>query len=160
MAFAAAFLMPASSFGHDIPSLSLDALLSVKMKWGVSVGAMIKRLSALGVISSDYERNLWKYYSFRKWRGFEPMDEDIHLEVPENLRSAIEMLVDEGVVRKDQLVDECGIGATDIEELCGLREGFLSPDPENVVRLRIQPRQPREVSDDRDNVVPLNGGRK
>lgn len=160
MAFAGAFLMPASSFGHDISSLSLDALAGIKLKWGVSIGAMIKRLSALEFISSDYERNLWKYYSFRKWRGFEPLDDEIPVEVPENLRSAVEMLVSEGVARKDYLVEACGIGASDVEDLCGLTPGFLSPDPENLVRLRIPPRQPREGADDRDNVVPLNGGRK
>lgn len=92
MLFAGAFLLPPSSFASTMGDASLDYLAAIKPRWGVSVGAMIKRLGSLHLISENHERNLWKYYSYRKWRGNEPHDDSIAIERPENLRSALEML--------------------------------------------------------------------
>jgi Zn-dependent peptidase ImmA (M78 family) len=145
MVFAGAFLMPAKEFQEDVYSLSLDALLSIKETWLVSVGAMIKRLSNLGLIQEPYERRLWQYYSARKWRGHEPLDDKLPIERPHNLSDGLHIVIDEHVCTRAELLHEIGLQAHDICALIGIPENFFDPEPKNVVRLRPQV---RKVDDD------------
>jgi Zn-dependent peptidase ImmA (M78 family)/DNA-binding XRE family transcriptional regulator len=140
MAFAGAFLMPAREFGDDVYSLSLDALLQIKAKWKVSVGAMIKRLSSLGTVSNDYERKLWQYYSYRRWRGNEPLDDVLPVEGPQNLRTSIETIVEGNAATPNELRKEIGLSAADICGLLDLPQEYFELRAPNIVRLKPQPR--------------------
>lgn len=141
MVFAGALLMPAREFGDDVYSLSLDALLQIKAKWKVSVGAMIKRLSSLGTISSEHERRLWQYYSYRRWRGNEPLDNVLPVEGAQNLRASIETIVEGDAATPNELRKEIGLSAADICGLVDLPEDYFEPRAPNVVRLKPQRRQ-------------------
>lgn len=136
MAFSGAFLLPEWSFGDDVYSLSLEALVSIKGKWKVAVAAMIKRLVAMERITPEYERRLWQYYSYRRWRGFEPLDGELPVEQPHNLATSIEMVLDEGLVSRGDLLRTIGLMPSDIAGLTGVSEEFLSPPPPNLVRLK------------------------
>lgn len=162
MAFAAAFLLPADRFVNDVYSQSLEALVSLKAKWKVSVGAMIKRLRHLDEITEHYERRLWQYYSYRKWRTREPLDDIIPIEQPQNLRSSIEMLIEDNSVTKRDLLKEIGLASSDVTSLTGLPPNFFDDDPPNLVRLRpaIRRLSDSDDSDGDDNVVPFNDKRK
>ncbi len=160
MAFAGAFLLPESSFGDDVYSLSLEALLSIKPKWKVAVAAMIKRLAAMERITPEYERRLWQYYSYRRWRGFEPLDGELPVEQPHNLAASIEMILDEGIVSRSDLVREIGLSAADIASLSGLSEEYLSPAPPNLVRLKPSMRVVGGRTDGDAEVVSLSDRRK
>lgn len=140
MAFAGALLMPAREFGDDVYSLSLDALVQIKAKWKVSVGAMIKRLSSLGKITDEYERRLWQYYSYRKWRGNEPLDDVLPVEGAQNLRASIEVIVEGNAATPNELRREIGLSATDICELVDLPADYFEPRAANIVRLKPQRR--------------------
>lgn len=131
MAFAGAILMPASSFSSGVGGTTLDDLADVKLRWGVSIGAMIKRLKALDLISSDHERNLWKYYSYRKWRGNEPYDDRINVERPVNIHSAFEMIIEDGPSEVELLMSEIGLETCDISDLVGI-ESFRISQPKRV----------------------------
>lgn len=125
MIFAGAFLLPGGSFASDIRDLSLEAFADVKPKWKVSIGAMIKRARTLNLVSAEHERNLWKYYSYRRWRGNEPHDEGIEVEIPYNLRAAIEMVAEEGAPAIDSLVEEIGLSPEYLRQLTSVeREVF------------------------------------
>ena len=125
MAFASAFLMPDSSFAHAVRDFSLEGLANLKPTWKVSVAAMIMRLKRLELIGDTERQNLWKYYSYRKWRGNEPHDELIDIESPLNLRSAIEMLIEDGAAETSDFVTSTGLLADDIASLTGVeREGL------------------------------------
>lgn len=51
--FAGAFLLPAETFAADVKTpVTLDSLLLLKQRWGVSVAAMIMRLEALKIIDA------------------------------------------------------------------------------------------------------------
>jgi len=52
-------------------------LYSLKPKWKVSIGVMIKRLENLDIISEDEAKRLWINYNRRGWRREEPLDNDI-----------------------------------------------------------------------------------
>jgi hypothetical protein len=117
--------MPASSFAVTSDRVTLEHLCDIKLRWGVSVGAMIKRLASLSLISEQHERNLWKYYSYRQWRGNEPHDDHIAVERPENLRSALELLAKEDPATLTSIVEGISIGADYITELTGVKPECL-----------------------------------
>lgn len=161
MAFAGAFLMPAETFGSDVYSNSLDALLALKPKWKVSVGAMIKRLGHLDAISAPYERRLWQYYSYRKWRTREPLDDIIPVEQPQNLRGSIELLIEDGFISRRELLRETGLSSEDVRSLTGLPTGFFDTDPPNIVRLKPSVRgQSGSADSDSGTILPFGEKRK
>ena len=125
MLFAGAFLLPASSFAVNSDKATLEHLSDIKPRWGVSVGAMIKRLASLNLISENHEKNLWKYYSYRQWRGNEPHDDHITVERPENLRAALELLAKEEPSTLSDVVSSVGVGPEYIAELTGMEASQL-----------------------------------
>jgi Zn-dependent peptidase ImmA (M78 family) len=120
MMFAGAFLLPGGAFASDVQDLTLDAFADVKPHWMVSIGAMIKRARSLDMISADYERNLWKYYSYRKWRGNEPHDENIPVETPFNLKAAIEMVAEDGTAELSLMLEDIGLAPEYLQQLAGV----------------------------------------
>lgn len=157
MAFAGAFLLPAETFGEEVYSYSLDTLVGLKPRWKASVGAMIKRLSHIGAISDHYERRLWQYHSYRKWRAREPLDDEIPVEQPQNLRSSIELVVNEGVLTRHELLREVGLSAADVTSLTGLPPDYFAKPPGQQGRLKPALRLVGEDADRSGQVVPLRG---
>lgn len=71
--FASAFLMPETTYVHEVQHYSLAGLLSVKERWRVSVKAQIRRLLYLEVILLEhYGTQLAKSYSANGWNKVEP----------------------------------------------------------------------------------------
>jgi Zn-dependent peptidase ImmA (M78 family)/transcriptional regulator with XRE-family HTH domain len=124
--FAGAFLLPAESFAAEIWSPSLNGLLPLKERWKVSLGAMLKRCSTLGIIGDEYERRLWKHYSSRGWRKGEPFDDTLPVEMPRLLARSVRLLIDERVRTREQLLDDFRLPASDVESLCSLPRGFMT----------------------------------
>jgi len=61
-----AFLLPAETFAADVRTpVTLDSLLLLKQRWGVSVAAMIMRLEALKILDADAKLVLFKRRSAR-----------------------------------------------------------------------------------------------
>lgn len=153
--FASAFLLPAETFSSEVWSPSLASFLSLKERWRVSVGAMAMRARTLGLISSEYAGRLWKHMSAKGWRKGEPLDEKLPLERPRVLARAVTLLVEEGGYSKSDIVELMRLGERDIEELCGLRRGYLgaSTNVVGLVSLKTEPRfSPGEVS---STVIPF-----
>jgi len=125
---ACAFLLPFRSFSSEVFSLSLDGFLSMKRRWMVSVGAMIMRAHHLEILSDAAAQKLLKYRATRGWHRQEPLDlpTETPVEEPRLLRRSVEMIVSERVRSKRDLVhsDIC-IGASDIELLASLPEGYF-----------------------------------
>jgi Zn-dependent peptidase ImmA (M78 family)/transcriptional regulator with XRE-family HTH domain len=125
--FASAFLMPVDSFRADVWMTSLQALLSLKERWKVSVGAMIMRCSQLGIIHEDQARRLWISYN-RRWKNAEPKDETIPFEAPQLMKNCFDMLVESKIKTKAQILHELPYSQRDIETLMNLPEGYFSDD--------------------------------
>ncbi|WP_305680290.1 XRE family transcriptional regulator [Bosea sp. (in: a-proteobacteria)] len=160
MMFAGAFLLPAEAYEDDIYSLSLDAMLSVKSKWKVSVAAQIKRLANLDKFSHDYERRLWQYYSYRKWRSREPLDDVLEIEKPQNLKDSIEMMLGDNIVTRDELVRDIGISRADIVSLTGIAGAYFEPAPDNLVRMRPKIREASDSNQTNSAEIFTLGGRR
>ncbi len=116
--FAAAFLMPATAIGPQLPSSAdWSALLRLKVEWGVSLQALLMRARTLGILAEHRYVNAMKQMSARGWRQREPGDEQLGPpESPKLLELAVGRLADAGTSLED-LVDEAGLPLDDIYTL-------------------------------------------
>jgi len=126
--FASSFLLPASTFGTEVRSCTLDAFRSLKERWGVSIAAMIMRAHQLQVISDEQSKRLWMNLSRRKWRTREPLDDITEPEQPRYLRRCFEHLVDQRIISTQEVPFQLGISSHDVESLLGLPNGRLKVD--------------------------------
>lgn len=78
--FAGEFLVPARDVVFD--DFSLGSIAAMKPYWRVSMGALIKRASALGLIGDRYERTLWSKMTAAGYHKREPKELDIPREEP------------------------------------------------------------------------------
>ncbi|ELA7568199.1 TPA: helix-turn-helix domain-containing protein [Vibrio alginolyticus] len=149
--FAGSLLMPAESFARDINKPTLETFLTLKPRWKVSIAAMIFRAHQLDIITDLQKSNLYKNLSAKGWRLREPYDDQVRSETPRLLSRACNMLVDAGIT-KDDLLDQLGLKANLVEELCELPENFFNASPvdNNLITFRGSntghraPRNPRE----------------
>lgn len=123
--FAGAFLLPESTFPQEVFSYTLDGLLHLKRRWGVSVSSMIMRLTDLGIIDESKKRYLFSQISRKKWRKNEPLDDTLEIEEPQLLRSAIDASLQEGVLDLDQLTVRTHLPIAEIERILGLEINYL-----------------------------------
>jgi Zn-dependent peptidase ImmA (M78 family)/DNA-binding XRE family transcriptional regulator len=157
--FAGAFLLPAETFADEIRTpVTLDDLLLLKRRWGVSVAAMVMRLRQLKIVDEEGAQLLFKRRSARWGAKSEPGDGDRAPERPRLLRRTIDLLVEENVMPLDSIPRHIGLAAYDIEMLAGLPEGYFRGKA-NVVqlaRLRAVPSTASDVaSTERSAVLPF-----
>ncbi len=138
--FAGAFLLPARTFASEVRiPVTLDDLLLLKRRWGVSVAAIIKRLRALEILDEAAEQALFKRRSIRWGAQSEPGDGDRLPEQPRLLRRTIKLLVEENILPLDSIPRQIGLSARDIEMLAGLPEGYFQSTPKVVPLARLRP---------------------
>lgn len=137
---ASAFLLPASTFPLEMRVPSLAAMVAAKERWRVSIKAQIKRLSDLKIIPAEFSTHLYKLYSAKGWNRGEPLDDHWAPSEPHMLKDALNLIVDGGVRTKaDLLAVEFSISAGDVENLCGLPNGWFFRDRAEVVTLKQRP---------------------
>lgn len=94
-------------------------------------------------MSPDYAIQMYKLYSAKGWPQEEPLEQQWKLSEPRVLRDAMQMIIDERVrTKEDLLAVEFAINARDIENLCGLPRDWFNRDPAEVVRLKPTSRPP------------------
>ena len=135
--FAGAFLFPERSFASEFINGSLDSFLALKAKWRVSVQAMIRRASHLGLISEKREKQLWINLTSRGWKTSEPLDDTLEPEQPRFLKRSFDLITESGLVPKHQIPFELAMHSKDIEELIGLSSGYFDESPP-VAELRSE----------------------
>jgi Zn-dependent peptidase ImmA (M78 family)/transcriptional regulator with XRE-family HTH domain len=126
--FAGAFMLPAKTFLSEIYSVSLDALLILKKKWGVSVAAMVRRLMDLGVIDDAQRKNLSIQMRAKGWSKKEPGDETPR-ERGRLLNRAAIFLAETGEVSIDQLAEEARLPLQFIADALEVDVADLLPPP-------------------------------
>jgi Zn-dependent peptidase ImmA (M78 family) len=134
---ASAFLMPSTTYPHEVRRPSLATMLMLKEKWRVSIKAQIKRLADLKMITDDHALDLYKLYSAKGWRREEPFDRQWPLSEPRNLANAMNLIADSGVRTKADLLSvEFTMSAGDVENLASLPPGWFSAPAAEVVQLK------------------------
>lgn len=136
--FAGAFILPAEAFASDFYIPTLDALVALKPKWKASIAMMTMRAGHLALLSEDQVRFFYINISRRKWKEREPLDDKLEFEQPRLLKRSIELLVDNGVQTRDQILGAIPVAPPDIEEIANLPIGYLTQSPE-IVTLRESP---------------------
>jgi Zn-dependent peptidase ImmA (M78 family)/DNA-binding XRE family transcriptional regulator len=132
--FAAAFLLPYTSFPNEVYSPKLDAFVPLKQRWKVSIQAMIHRCRDLEIIDEDQNLNLYKQISFRKWRKKEPLDDpaQIPFEQARLLRRAVSLVTESGRKHPEDILAEIRLSPRWIETFCNLAEGAFREGREIV----------------------------
>jgi Zn-dependent peptidase ImmA (M78 family)/DNA-binding XRE family transcriptional regulator len=140
--FADAFLLPAKSFLSDAYNFSLDALVVLKEKWGVSVAAMIKRLATLAVIDKEQERYLYIQLRRRNWHKKEPGDE-VSREKSRLLGRAARFLADSETLSLYQFASETRLPIDFLANALEIEPNeLLPPPPKNVVQFSLKSSAP------------------
>lgn len=136
--FAASFLLPKDEFIKDVslyPS-NLDYYEELKKKWKVSIAAMIYRARELNIISQYQYQSLFKKMNYRGMIKKEPLDDILKTSEPSLLNEAIDILLDNQVFTKQELLDEFKehgffIGRENMESLLNLPYNKLLPEDED-----------------------------
>lgn len=123
--FAAAFLLPPTSFPKDIRSTSLTSLEVVKKKWGTSLATIIKRCETLDLLTENQINYLKAQMTTKKFWREEPLDDVLTVAEPEIIRDAIYLLLDNNIVTKTSFINESGLCNQDLKYICGLPDEFF-----------------------------------
>ena len=146
--FAAAFLLPESSFRRDAESgpQTIASYKQLKKTWKVSIAAMIRRSEKLGIISKEQYQTLIRIMQRRGQRKEEPLDDVLLTASPSLLKTSIMMLLQEQVFTPKEFMEELSdtydlsINAKEIEYLFALPEGTLAPNKIiDFSKLQIKP---------------------
>jgi Zn-dependent peptidase ImmA (M78 family)/DNA-binding XRE family transcriptional regulator len=89
--FAGEFLMPERDIRHELDSLSIDRLVALKLRWRVSMQALIMRAGSLGIISPRRAQYLWMQMSRAGFRVREPAEADVPREHPRFLTEIVDV---------------------------------------------------------------------
>ncbi len=149
--FASAFLLPADSFTKDFARPSLDTFRFLKEKWRVSITAMIMRCLDLQILGPEEARTFWVRYNERGWRRREPLDDQLPIEVPVFIQRCIDLIIDEGLQSKEDLIASLALSPTDLEQLLGLDTGYFSRSPFD----RLKPRLTKKSAPAEPRVLPF-----
>lgn len=125
--FAAAFLMSADEIVDELPrKIDWPAFAELKVKWKVSMSALLFRAKTLEVLDEvTYVRGM-KAMSAQGWRRKEPVDLG-PCEAPVLLNRSVEVAADEGVGLAE-LAEEAALPLDEVERILG-----RSRDPRPVV---------------------------
>ena len=106
--FAAAFLLPKSSFMQDAQRVqaSIPAYTQLKRKWKTSIAAMFRRSYSLGIISAQDYQNCIITMQKRGQRKAEPLDDTLLTASPAILKTAINILFTEKVFTAQSFMEE------------------------------------------------------
>ena len=112
--FSSAFLMPRDTFGRELPTkLSIAHLLELKVRWKVSIAAMIRRGFDLGMYSEATYRRGFVRLGRLGWRDAEPNEPS--MEHATLLRSAYVMVAER--VGSEEFAGQVGLRQSEIHEL-------------------------------------------
>ena len=123
--FAAAFLLPATSFHKDIRSTSLSSLETIKRKWGVAMSAIIKRCETLELLNENQINYMKRQMTTRKYWHKEPLDDILTLAEPEIIRDAIYLIIDNKILTKAAFINASGLSVQDLKQICFLPDEFF-----------------------------------
>lgn len=125
--FAGALLLPEEGFASELRMpVTLEDLLLLKSRWGVSAAAIAMRLRNLGIIDEEARTRLFKQRSVRWGAHSEPGDKDRIPELPRLLRRTLDLVTESNLVPLASVEDLVGTSPRDVEQLAGLPEGYLA----------------------------------
>lgn len=138
--FASAFLLPRSSFVHEFPRsrfLDWTRIFELKLRWKVSVAAILRRAYDLRLISADQYRTGYIHLSKTGQKRNERYDDVIAGEAPELLPRALAALEAASPGSVGRLVGESGLASEMFGRVSGLELPQAEVSEANVVPFRV-----------------------
>lgn len=123
--FAAAFLLPSSSFPKEVHSTALSSFKSIKERWGASISTIIKRCETLYILSEHQINYLKRQMTANKYWHKEPLDDVLIVDPPGMLRDAVYLLIKENILSKDYFLNVSSLSPHDLTCLCSLPDDFF-----------------------------------
>jgi len=123
--FASAFLMPAREIKQDLWNLSFENLSRLKIKWKVSVQALIMRAYSLNVITDSRRRYLFMQWSKAGNRTREPEHLDPPVETPKSVANLIDFHRRQLEYSEADLCTALKLNENDLRERYMTRSAFL-----------------------------------
>lgn len=120
--FASAFLLPRITFAREFPRnrfLNWKALFELKLRWKVSVRAIIRRAYDLSLIDGVQYRRANIHLVKAGQAKIEQHDDEIQMEQPELLNAALFALESSHGGSLNKIVSSIGIGSSVYEKLTG-----------------------------------------
>ena len=131
--FASAFLLPKEAVSVDFDEALasayrksvLNSLWPLKLKWKVSIAALLYRARDIDKINSRQYKSAYVMLSQRGWRKSEPLEEELPEEQPDVLRLCIEQLVGDGDYTPSEIHENIALPVGDIVDICRLPVNFF-----------------------------------
>ncbi len=140
--FAGAFIFPRQSILQEFTSCSLDALIHLKRRWGISVAALAVRARSLGLISENQSIYIFKQLAVMPGgRKSEPLDKDIPKETSILISDMIDFLEGKGRFTKEEIAKLLPLPAMRLAEMSGKSESYFLPEdslPANVISFQLR----------------------
>ncbi|MDU4726377.1 XRE family transcriptional regulator [Clostridium sp.] len=135
--FASELLYPSEVFLKDIQdySLGFERFIELKEKWKISIQALVRKCKDLEVISDERYIYFQKRISFNKWRKEEPLDNRIVSEKPRLFEDVIEVLIENNILTKKDVLMNIALEKKDIIKYCNLDEDFFDDTFCNIVKI-------------------------
>lgn len=114
--FASELLMPKEDIKNMLLPFSLDRLARLKIKWGVSIQALLKTAQRLGIIRDRTARFYWMKISEMGYRTSEPYSDKIPTEIPTLLQEIIDVCHSEIGLDDNRIADLLSVGREDYQK--------------------------------------------
>ncbi|MBR5219277.1 MAG: ImmA/IrrE family metallo-endopeptidase [Clostridia bacterium] len=144
--FAAAFLMPETSFVKDVAldPQNLNYYLQLKRKWKVSIAAMLYRTCELKIVTQNQYQYMIRIMQSKDWRKNEPLDNILVSPVPSLFIDAVDVLLTNNVFTPKEFVAELSelglaMNPDELETLLNLNNNTLNDqasEPAKIVILK------------------------
>lgn len=135
--FASEFLYPSDVFLNEIQdySIGFDRFIELKEKWKISIQAIVRKCKDLELISDDKYIYFQKRISYNKWRKNEPLDNRIVAEEPRLFEDIIELLLENSVITKKDILMDISLEKKDLIKYCNLDKDYFEDTLCNVIKI-------------------------
>ncbi|MFD1362865.1 ImmA/IrrE family metallo-endopeptidase [Lentibacillus salinarum] len=128
--FAGIFLLPEESFLADVQTINRvtnpDAYIDLKTKWKTSLQVLGYRAASLGIMDPKHHRNFYAALHRKGYLKREPLDEEIHLQKPQKVKSIIDLAVKKGLVDIRQMIENDWMADLNFfYRITGINTGFF-----------------------------------
>jgi len=112
--------MPERDIRHELERLTLDRLIALKLRWRVSMQALLMRAQHLGSITARQARYLWMLIGKAGFRTREPAEAEIPPERPSLLAEILDLYRHTFGYTSSQIAELIAVNAPELESTWGL----------------------------------------
>lgn len=139
--FAGAFLFPKQPLLDEFTSCSLESLIHLKRRWGISIAALAVRARALGLLTENQSIYIFKQLAgLPGGRKSEPLDKETPRENPKLVSDMIDFLEKNGKITKFELTKILPISLEELVDITAKPIDYLKPNetPSNVISFKLR----------------------